>query len=820
MLSVLLRRFALSLLVLAAGMPLQSCSRPAAEHVRITTGSTDGTYYPIGAQLSWLLDHGDYPAVKSSTAQVSDGSLQNLERLKQGRADIALVGETKLRADTEALEKVHALSILYASVFHILATDSLENINSLRDLAQRGCDQPPLRIFMDAPGSGARRTAMKVFQHLQIPACSYTPDQLSATYRSAAERLLNGEIDLAIIHEAMPSEEVEFATGGGARLLKLGEDIPDELEGEVGLEVTIPKYLYPNQEFPIATVADRAFLVARADLGTEVVVAVLDALFENARELARAHPIATNIRTSGLEHLPKEISQHRGVEVFKERDRSKLLIATGPANGAYYETGKIIQRLLKDRGVASFVSQTDGSLDNLTKLSSEERPVLAIVQYDIGLASHSYDPKAVYKINPPEISDLEGSLGGTERWEIPNVKDMRRIATLHDEPMYIFARNGDGSGAAPESYLSKHAGLRVCFGAENSGTQILARAIFGESRPKLERAVYLPPDQMIRQLENNHLDIGFAIIDRRSAVVARLLANDDITLLPIKPETIERLRGPAIQPHRVSPDYGRQADEQESISTVKTNAVLVVNRWVSDGVVATIAEAVIRGRDLLLEREELGDEEALKRLVTGSSGIRLHPAAEAYYKEHDYIAGPDGVDWLQVTWRLVAISLGIVSLGSVVIGFRGRLAAERFERKVIRVELAADAAGSVKELIGIQAVLKKALNQRRWSGQALTTAKWRSIDELVERRIARSRDLLTRSLVRDIRRFEQLHQEDQPKLEEEYLKIKERIVRFFEARELDAVQYAFLLEMIPSELRAPGHAHGSTPEEGPLDVTE
>ena len=102
----------------------------------------------------------------------------------------------------------------------------------------------------------------------------------------------------------------------------------------------------------------------------------------------------------------------------------------------------------------------------------------------------------------------------------------------------------------------------------------------------------------------------------------------------------------------------------------------------------------------------------------------------------------------------------------------------------------------------------------------MTTAKWRSIDELVDRRIARARDLLTRSLVRDIRRFEQLHQKDQPKLQEEFLKIKERIVRFFEARELDTVQHAFLLEMIPSELRAPGHAHGSSPEEGLLDVTD
>ena len=126
----------------------------------------------------------------------------------------------------------------------------------------------------------------------------------------------------------------------------------------------------------------------------------------------------------------------------------------------------------------------------------------------------------------------------------------------------------------------------------------------------------------------------------------------------------------------------------------------------------------------------------------------------------------------------------------------------------------------MKELIKIQAVLKEALNQRRWRGSALTTAKWRSIDELVERRIAKARDLLTRLLVKDIRRFEQLHQEDQPKLREEYLKIKEGIVRFFEARELDAVQYAFLLDMIPSNLRAPGHAHGSTPVVRPLDVTD
>ena len=86
---------------------------------------------------------------------------------------------------------------------------------------------------------------------------------------------------------------------------------------------------------------------------------MLDALFDNAMDLATDHNIASNIRKSGLQKHD-ELKQHPGVELFEERESSKLLIATAGFDGSYYDTGKIIQGLLEDRGLQSTVLQTDG----------------------------------------------------------------------------------------------------------------------------------------------------------------------------------------------------------------------------------------------------------------------------------------------------------------------------------------------------------------------------------------------------------------------------------------------------------------------------
>ncbi len=218
-------------------------------------------------------------------------------------------------------------------------------------------------------------------------------------------------------------------------------------------------------------------------------------------------------------------------------------------------------------------------LENLTHLA-EERPVLAIVQYDVALAAHSYDARAVYKVQAPAISDRNGELldpAPSGSWGIPKVDGVSRVATLYDEAMYIFARTASPGQDEARFDLTRNRGTRVCFGPPDSGAAILARAVFGESQRKLDRAEYLSTDQMIRQLRNGHIDIGFAVQNPIAPLVPQLLANESITLVPIGPEMIERIRGSAIQPFEVDRRYGMGHDGDELITTIKTNAVLVVD---------------------------------------------------------------------------------------------------------------------------------------------------------------------------------------------------------------------------------------------------
>jgi TRAP transporter TAXI family solute receptor len=783
--------------------------------VEIATSVLGGTYYPLGRQLAWLLEQGDYAAIGKAQAVPTKGSIDNIERLLKG-TELALAGESKLltildkeqREDlfdlsTEQLdtmaERISTLAKLYTSVLHVVAGPAFP-IEYVQDLDDRSSDEDGKkpRIYIGGSGSGTRRTARALLEKLGVDILGGGFDiDDSKSYTDAAEKLVKGDVDLAFILEAMPSEEVEMALASGCRLIRLVEP-GDIIPRESGDTTEIPKFLYQGQTLPIETIGDPAYLVARSDLDAEVVVSVLDALFDNAKDLATGHFIATDIRKSGLQKHDR-LKQHPGVELFEQRESSKLLIATAGASGSYYETGKIIQGLLEDRRLESTVLQTNGSLENLTYLA-EERPTLAIVQYDVVLAAHSYDARAVYKVQAPTISDRNGELldpdpnGG---WGIPKVDGVSRVATLYDEAMYIFARTaGLGQGDARFN-LDRHEGARVCFGPPDSGTAILARAVFGESQGKLDRAEYLSTGQMIRQLQNGHLDIGIAVQKPNVALVPQLLADENITLVPIGPQRIERIRGSAIQPFEVDRHYGMGEDGNELLTTIKTNAVLVVNEHVPDAVVETIAEAVIAGSDLFLERGDSSQEQFLSSIVTASSSIKLHPAAEEYYKKNNLLPSLGERDWLQLAVHLAGLILALASLGSLTLAARNQRRVHAVEREVVAVDLSAASSDSVKMLTRLRAEACAAVKLPWWRKGVLSTTKWRSIDALIEQRISLARQLQTRSLAKKIEDIDKLSETDPTKAEEEYARVRNWVKKLFGTGEVDAEQCDFLLRLLP-----------------------
>jgi hypothetical protein len=337
----------------------------------------------------------------------------------------------------------------------------------------------------------------------------------------------------------------------------------------------------------------------------------------------------------------------------------------------------------------------------------------------------------------------------------------------------------------------------VCFGPRDSGAAILARAVFGESQGKLDRAEYLSTDQMIRQLRNGHLDIGFAVQSPIAPLVPQLLANENITLVPIRPEMIERIRGSAIQPFEVDRHYGMGHDGDELITTIKTNAVLVVNAHVSDAVVETIAEAVIAGSDLFLERGDLSREQFLNRTITASPSIKLHPAAEEYYKKNNLLPTLEERDWLQFAGTLVGMILGAITIGSALLAARNQSRLHALEKEVVAVDLSAASSHSVELLTQLRAGACAAVKLPWWKKGVLSTTKWRSIDALIEQRISLARQLQTRSLAKKIEDTEKLSDTDPAKAREEYVRIGNSVKKLFGTGEVDAEQCDFLLRLLP-----------------------
>ena len=471
-------------IAISAALPLWRCGSPP--DLEIATSTLGGTFFPLGKQLAWELDQGDYPSIGEAQAVQTDSSIDNIKRLVKGTSDLALAGESKLLTmldkeqrerlfpdlDDTMVERIGTLARLYTSVLHVVAGPGfpIEYLEDLKDMSS-GEDGKKPRVYIGGPASGTRRTARALLEKLEVDIDrGYVIDD-SASYEEAAEKLISGGIDLAFILEAMPSEEVAMALAPekACRLIPLVK--PDPTLAKSG-GITIPKFSYPGQTLTIETIGDPAYLVARSDLDDKIVAAVLDALFDNAKDLATVHPIAEDIRKSGLEKHPR-LKQHPGVELFKQQDNDKLLIATAGAVGSYYDTGKILQGLLEDRGLQSRVLQTDGSLENLTHLAAE-RPTVAILQYDVALAAHSYDARAVYKVSVPDVTDRHGEPlppDPSAGWEIPRVHGVSRIATLYDEAMYIFARTAGPGQDEPRFDLTRHEGARVCFGPPGSGAR-------------------------------------------------------------------------------------------------------------------------------------------------------------------------------------------------------------------------------------------------------------------------------------------------------------------------------------------------------------
>ena len=183
------------------------------------------------------------------------------------------------------------------------------------------------------------------------------------------------------------------------------------------------------------------------------------------------------------------------IVMFTSLPPRRIVMATGPEGGTYYEIGKRYRAALARENVDLQLVPTRGSIENLAMLRDPHSGVsVALIQ--------------------------GGSITADQK------SGLQSLGTLFYEPMWWFHRR-EIEGVGVPSLL----GRKVSIGPEGSGTRALAldlvRAIGIEKRVEL---LPLSPRETADKLLAGEIDVAFIMTSWESPVVRQLLADDRVAL--------------------------------------------------------------------------------------------------------------------------------------------------------------------------------------------------------------------------------------------------------------------------------------------------
>jgi TRAP transporter TAXI family solute receptor len=169
---------------------------------------------------------------------------------------------------------------------------------------------------------------------------------------------------------------------------------------------------------------------------------------------------------------------------------SKVTIASGGPNGAYYGYAEQYAAYFAKQGFELEVLQTKGSMDNLSRMAEPESTVAAAL--------------------------MQGGITTPEAHP-----DLESLGSLYYEPVWLFHRKG-----LKFKGLSGLKGRRIAVGADGSGTAHLVRTLLEENGVTDETATLLPEGagSASEKLLKGEIDALFTIAGINSAVVQKLAA--------------------------------------------------------------------------------------------------------------------------------------------------------------------------------------------------------------------------------------------------------------------------------------------------------
>ncbi len=187
----------------------------------------------------------------------------------------------------------------------------------------------------------------------------------------------------------------------------------------------------------------------------------------------------------------------------------QIIIAAGQPGGSYYACAQQYQQLLKAHGIDVKIKSTNGSVENLQRLSADQPQI--------------------------DLAFIQGGMCGKERHP-----QLRSLASLYYEPVWIFFRTNSqdaDTAEAPPQDLGDLAGKRIAIGRKGSGTRQLALSLLSLNNIEpggVTELAELGVNQAADAVRNGEVDAAFFVMSPEAGLIKELLQNDQVKPLSLR----------------------------------------------------------------------------------------------------------------------------------------------------------------------------------------------------------------------------------------------------------------------------------------------
>ncbi len=266
--------------------------------VSVATASTGGTYYPIGVGMANIWSTKLKDEKIQASGQSSAGSIENIELLREGEAQLAILQglissqayEGESAFEGKRYEDLRTISMLWPNVEHFVLMNNKVKTGTIEDIGGT-------RFSVGPQASGTEQSTVVMMEGLGLTKKNISPEYLG--YSDTVSAMRDGRLDGGSLPAGIPISAVTdmYASNVKASVLEVTDEQLDEINAVSNswYRYIIPGGTYPRIEEDIETIAQPNLLSTTKEIDEETIYLLTKALYDNLDEMYEVHNSAKDM---------------------------------------------------------------------------------------------------------------------------------------------------------------------------------------------------------------------------------------------------------------------------------------------------------------------------------------------------------------------------------------------------------------------------------------------------------------------------------------------------------------------------------------------